>query len=904
MRVNLAFALLGAVVVFALPSASLAKDPPNPNDPCSVHGRDACATTGVGSYSQSPYGIRWFGDYRRAVAGEAQTFCLDLGYWYPSAGYRFRAVAPGGLRNRENEPVSLGSQQRMAYAIWADGRTNDPKRQAAVMLYVHSLMGDARPGEVDPARVHPALVPLVEQLARDASRYHGPYRIEVRLPDRLAPGKQITATVRVLSATGTPLPDLALSLSAEGAALSGGARSNASGVATVTLTPSGAEAVRLTVKGTVASTLPKVYAPTVPAAARNGQRLAAPASEILSDTFSASVAKVRIGVASVATPAAVLVGEAGGDRVRITGPLHDTVTWKAFGPFPSPGAIRCSRAPAAGGSFEAAGPGDYATAAVSFERPGWYVYKETIAETAAHESVSTPCTDAHERVRVEVQPRVRTLVSLARVEPSAVVSDRLVVGGLLDQAVIVQVALYGPYPEADAIDCAGKPAWTGSVAVPKDGEYTTTPLVLKTPGFYVYRESIPAQGFVRAVQTACADRAETTVAVGHPKIVTRVSAQQTHPGASISDRAVVSGLGVLTASVRVDLWGPFATRGGIECSGTPHWTGSFLARGDGTYTTAPVQLSRAGFYVYQESIAQGAGSEAFTAPCAERLETAVARAQPRVATLASAEVVLPGATLFDRMEVSGLGVTHAAIGIQLFGPFASRAAMRCTGRPFWSGRVYAGGDGEVRSPPVRVRKVGFYTFRERVLGTALISEHTAQCAVDVETALARPLIITGRGDTTRSVAAKATPLAPARVRLPSVGIDAPISPAGIDVPHGILGVPPNIHRTAWWADGSAPGARTGAVLIAGHVDSAAGGAGSFFRLHEARAGQRVEIETAGGRTLAYRVVSVRNYLKRDLPARVYSRRGPPRLVLVTCGGPFEEATRHYRDNVVLTAVPD
>jgi hypothetical protein len=896
--------LLCALALLALPSASLAKDPPNPNDPCSVDGRDTCGTTGVGFYSQSPYGIRWFGDYRRAVPDQVQTFCLDLGYWYPSPSYRFREVASTGLKNRENETVPLGNLQRIAYAIWADGRTNDQKRQAAVMLYVHSLMGDARPREVDPAAVNAALVPLVEQVARDASRYHGPYRIDAHLPGGLAAGKQVTATVRVLSAAGAPLPDLQLDVAAEGASVSTGARTNASGVATVALTPTGAGAVKLTLRATTASTLPKVFAPTTPAAAQNGQRLAAPDSQVVTDTFTASVVKAHIGVASTATPTAVAVGQPSRDRVTITGPLRDTVSWRAFGPFPSTGAIRCDGTPAAKGSFDATGPGAYMTAAATFDKPGWYVYKETIAETAAHIGVSTPCTDARERVRVEAQPRVRSIVSSDRVDPGTAVHDRVLVDGLAGQSATVQAALYGPYPAADAIDCAGKPIWTGSIAVPKDGEYATDPFTLKAPGFYVYRESIAAQGFVRAVQTACADQAETTVAVAHPKITTRVSAQKTRPGATIFDRVVVTGLGALNAPVRVSLWGPFATRGGIACSGTPYWSGSFVAKGDGTYTTPPVKLRRAGFYVYQESITQGPASAAFTAPCADVTETTFASAQPRVVTLASAEVVLPGSRLSDRIRVSGLGSTSAAIDVALFGPFASRSAIRCTGRPFWQTRVYARGDRELRSPAVRVTKVGFYTFRERVVRSGLVAESTTDCALDLETALARPLIITGRGDTTRYVAAAASgALTPTRVRLGSLGIDAPISPAGIDVPHGILGVSPNIDRTAWWADGSAPGARTGAILIAGHVDSASAGAGAFFRLHEARAGQRVEVVTAGGRTLAYRVVSVRVYPKRDLPPGVYSRRGSPRLVLVTCGGPFDESTRHYRDNVVVTAVP-
>jgi hypothetical protein len=51
------------------------------------------------------------------------------------------------------------------------------------------------------------------------------------------------------------------------------------------------------------------------------------------------------------------------------------------------------------------------------------------------------------------------------------------------------------------------------------------------------------------------------------------------------------------------------------------------------------------------------------------------------------------------------------------------------------------------------------------------------------------------------------------------------------------------------------------------------------------------------------VASVRSYLKSKLPTSVFRRTGPARLVLVTCGGPFDAATGHYRDDVVVTAVP-
>jgi Sortase domain len=253
--------------------------------------------------------------------------------------------------------------------------------------------------------------------------------------------------------------------------------------------------------------------------------------------------------------------------------------------------------------------------------------------------------------------------------------------------------------------------------------------------------------------------------------------------------------------------------------------------------------------------------------------------------------------------VRGLGKTVARIGVELFGPFATRAAIGCTTRLHSVTAITVQGNGVHRTPPFRLAKTGFYTFRERLIGSPLVSEFTTPCAVVAETSLARPEIVTGRGDVARYVQVRAPVSAPTRVRVASVGIDAPVSAVGIDIPRGVLGVPPSIHRTGWWKDGAAPGARSGSILIAGHVDSATAGAGAFFRLKDARAGARVTVTNAAGRTFAYRVVSVRDYAKRDLPTSAYSLRGRPRLVLVTCGGPFIASEGHYRDNVVLVAVP-
>src|SRR5205823_3180640 len=140
------------------------------------------------------------------------------------------------------------------------------------------------------------------------------------------------------------------------------------------------------------------------------------------------------------------------------------------------------------------------------------------------------------------------------------------------------------------IRCDGKPVWSGSLAAPKDGTYRTEPVRLTTPGYYTYQERIVGSALVRPVQTGCGETSETTVASARLQIATSVSDQQATVGAQIHDTVVVSGLGSLSVPVTVDLWGPFASPGAIRCTGTPHWTGTITAAGDGTYQTQPVTI--------------------------------------------------------------------------------------------------------------------------------------------------------------------------------------------------------------------------------------------------------------------------------------------------------------------------
>ena len=102
--------------------------------------------------------------------------------------------------------------------------------------------------------------------------------------------------------------------------------------------------------------------------------------------------------------------------------------------------------------------------------------------------------------------------------------------------------------------------------------------------------------------------------------------------------------------------------------------------------TAPARIAKVGYYTYRESLAETPQHAAFEGECGETSETTVAEAAPKVTTLVSSEVVVPGATISDRVRVTGLGRSEARIDMELFGPFAS-AARRSAARALPTGRA-------------------------------------------------------------------------------------------------------------------------------------------------------------------------------------------------------------------------
>ncbi|WP_128436859.1 class F sortase [Streptomyces cyaneus] len=141
---------------------------------------------------------------------------------------------------------------------------------------------------------------------------------------------------------------------------------------------------------------------------------------------------------------------------------------------------------------------------------------------------------------------------------------------------------------------------------------------------------------------------------------------------------------------------------------------------------------------------------------------------------------------------------------------------------------------------------------------------------------------------------------PTTVRIPSLGIDAPITGLGLDGNRELETPPidkPNI--VGWYEGGPTPG-EPGTAIAVGHRDTTTGAA-VFAGLASVKRGKQIEARRADGRTAVYTVDRVKVYDKAGFPDKeVYGPTRRPELRVITCGGLFSRRTG-YTSNVVVFA---
>ena len=159
--------------------------------------------------------------------------------------------------------------------------------------------------------------------------------------------------------------------------------------------------------------------------------------------------------------------------------------------------------------------------------------------------------------------------------------------------------------------------------------------------------------------------------------------------------------------------------------------------------------------------------------------------------------------------------------------------------------------------------------------------------------------------TDASIAAWASsqPASPSRLVIPSLGLDMGIAPVGI-APDSTMEIPESASVAGWYEHGRAPASGIGNTVVAAHVDDSTIGLGPFAGLKELAEGTQVDVTDAAGTVHSFTVTRVEQTAKTTVDsALLFAREGQQQLVLVTCGGRWDEGRQHYDDNVIVWAEP-
>ena len=152
---------------------------------------------------------------------------------------------------------------------------------------------------------------------------------------------------------------------------------------------------------------------------------------------------------------------------------------------------------------------------------------------------------------------------------------------------------------------------------------------------------------------------------------------------------------------------------------------------------------------------------------------------------------------------------------------------------------------------------------------------------------------------TSSAAIPSSP--PSWVDIPSIGARSSLIALGLNADKSVQ-VPPTDtpQQAGWYKFGPQPG-QAGPAVILGHIDGDHQ-EGIFWRLHEVKPGDKVQVGQQDGKTLTFNVTKVDSVAKDSFPtSAVYGNTPDPELRLITCGGAFDATTGHYLDNFIVYA---
>ncbi len=137
-----------------------------------------------------------------------------------------------------------------------------------------------------------------------------------------------------------------------------------------------------------------------------------------------------------------------------------------------------------------------------------------------------------------------------------------------------------------------------------------------------------------------------------------------------------------------------------------------------------------------------------------------------------------------------------------------------------------------------------------------------------------------------------------RLVIPSIGVDAPVETKSLDA-DGVMQAPDSPAVVAWYDFSAQPGA-TGNTVFAGHLDFAGVGPAVFWHLSELAIGDDINVTNRNGKTVHYRVSSVRSYSATGDASGVVAPTSDPTITLITCNGSYDRSKGEYNERIVVT----
>lgn len=139
---------------------------------------------------------------------------------------------------------------------------------------------------------------------------------------------------------------------------------------------------------------------------------------------------------------------------------------------------------------------------------------------------------------------------------------------------------------------------------------------------------------------------------------------------------------------------------------------------------------------------------------------------------------------------------------------------------------------------------------------------------------------------------------PVTLSIPTIGVNAPILPVGIDA-SGNMESPNTPTDVAWYSPGTRPGS-PGNSALAAHVDFHDYGKAVFWDLHTLTVGAEVFVTDDAGTRRRFLVTSVEVFPADNAPReRIFGVTTTANLNLISCIGDFDPGTRSYDKRVVV-----